>query len=160
MVKLPAARSVVALATTPDAQDEVVARLFTSTVWLATVAPEAAEAVTMLEFDEVTVRADRGPVKLLSAWTSLSRLVVSVCSCVSALVWLLSVASWFCQSVSGCWAAVTAAFTAEVTSMPEEEAPVAACRIELRSIPEVEDDEVEAKSEFNADVELMSMSCP
>ena len=98
----------------------------------------------MLESEEDTVTADKGPVMLLRDCMSLSRLVASVCSWVKAVVWLCSVVSWFSQDCSGASAAVTAALTAEVTSMPEEDAPVAACRIWLRSMPDEE--EVDASS--------------
>ena len=54
----------------------------------------------MLESEEVTVRADKGPVMLLSATTSLSMLVVSVWSR-QAVLWLCRVLSWFSQAVSG-----------------------------------------------------------
>jgi hypothetical protein len=40
--------------------------------------PDAAVAVRILGFDEVTVVAEIGPVRLLRARTSLSRLVASV----------------------------------------------------------------------------------
>jgi hypothetical protein len=46
----------------------------------------------MLEFEEVTVLADKGPVMLLSACTSLSMFVVSVWSWVRAFAWLCRVA--------------------------------------------------------------------
>src|ERR1035441_371316 len=87
---------------------------------------------------------------------SLSRFVVSVWSWVRAVFWLFKRACWFCQAVSGARAAVRAAFTAEVTSMPAADAPVAACRIWLRSIPDEED--VEANSVFNAEVELIEFA--
>jgi hypothetical protein len=41
------------------------------------------------------------------------------------------VACWAFQAVSGARAAATADATAAVTSMPAEEEPVAACRIEV-----------------------------
>jgi hypothetical protein len=78
MVKLPAARGVVALATGPEAQEAVVARPLTTTMWFPAVLPEAADAVTTLELEEVTVRADKGPVRELRACMSLSRFVASV----------------------------------------------------------------------------------
>jgi hypothetical protein len=54
---------------------------------------------------------------------------------------------------------VIAELTAEVTSMPDEEDPVAAWRIELRSI-EDEDDVEDERSESNADTELISAPIP
>jgi hypothetical protein len=83
---------------------------------------------------------------------SLSRFVTSVWIWLMALVWLCSVDSWFCQACSGAWAAVTAEFTADVTSMPGELAPSAASRMELRSI--LDDDDPES-NESNAEMELM-----
>ena len=68
--------------------------------------------------------------------------------------WLCSVDCWFSHAVSGARAAVKAEFTAAVTSMPEDEDPVAAWRIELISMPELEDEE--PKSEFKADTELIT----
>jgi hypothetical protein len=56
--------------------------------------------------------------------------------------------------VSGASAAVTAALTAEFTSMPGVDAPVAASRISLR-LMELED----PSSEFNAEIELMDFVC-
>ena len=78
MVKLPAANGVVALATTPEAQELVLARLLTTTVWFPDALPEAAVALTMLELEELTVRADRGPIREFIACMSLSRFVASV----------------------------------------------------------------------------------
>ena len=49
-----------------EVHDAVAARLFTTMTWLPTVAPDAALALRMLEFDEATERAAKGPVKLLS----------------------------------------------------------------------------------------------
>lgn len=66
--------------------------------------------------------------------------------------------SWFSHEVSGALAAVIAELTAEVTSMPVEADPVAACRIELISMPELEVD-ADANSEFKADTELINLAC-
>jgi hypothetical protein len=46
--------------------------------------------------------------------------------------------------------------TAEVTSIPADDAPVAAWRIWLRSIPDAGD--VEANSELSAEVELIEVA--
>ena len=48
-----------------------------------------------------------------------------------------------------------AASTAEVTSMPVEVAPVAAVSSELRSMEDELAEELDDKSEFKADVELI-----
>ena len=72
---------------------------------------------------------------------SLSRLVVAVLICVNAVVSPASSVSCAFQIFSGPSAAVTAEFTAEVTSMPADDAPVAASRIELMSTEVVELDE-------------------
>ena len=111
--------------------------------------PDAAEAVTILEFEEVTALADKGPIKLFSDCMSLSSEVTSVWIVVKALLWLCSVDCCDSHAVSGASAALTAALTAEVTSMPELDDPVAASRIELRSI----DDELfdEDRSELNTE---------
>ena len=101
MVKLPPASGVVALATVPEAQEAVLARLLTITVWFPTALPDEADAETMLESEDVTVLADRGPVMLLSACTSLSMLLASVWSWVRSVDWLCSVACWFSHAVSG-----------------------------------------------------------
>ena len=56
------------------------------------------------------------------------------------------------HAVSGARAAVMAAFTAEVTSSPEDEDPYAACRMELRSI---EDDDPDPRRELSAEKDPM-----
>jgi hypothetical protein len=58
---------------------------------------------------------------------------------------------------SGASAAVTAALTAEFTSIPGVDAPNAACRMALRLMSEVEDDD--PNREFNAESELISFAC-
>ena len=78
IVKLPAGRSVALLAKVPDVHEAVAARSFTTTEWFPTVLPEAAEAETTFEFEELTVIAERGPVTLLRLWTSESRVEASV----------------------------------------------------------------------------------
>jgi hypothetical protein len=52
---------------------------------------------------------------------------------------------------------VIAEFTAAVTSMPDDDAPIAAWRIELRSI---EVDEVDESRELIADTELITVPIP
>ena len=61
--------------------------------------------------------------------------------------------------VSGALAAVIAEFTAAVTSMPDDDAPVAACRIELRSMAEDDEDDDES-SESSAETELLTVPIP
>jgi hypothetical protein len=57
------------------------------------------------------------------------------------------------QICSGASAAVTAAFTAAVTSIPGEEDPKAASRIELMSMPD--DPDADDKSELSEDAEVL-----
>ena len=61
--------------------------------------------------------------------------------------------SWFSQVCSGASAAVTAEFTAAVTSIPGEEAPKAASRMELMSTPDEEEDD--DKSELSDDAKVL-----
>jgi hypothetical protein len=110
-------------------------------------------AVTTLEFDEVTVVAESGPVRLLSAWTSLSRFVASVWIWVNAVVWLWRAVICDCQASSGASAAVTAELTAALTSMPALEAPVAASRMSLISI--ADEGLIEESRELRDEVELI-----
>ena len=117
--------------------------------------PEAAEAETTSELEELTVIADSGPVKLLRFCTSLSRVDASVWICVSALIWLCRVLSSVCQACSGASAAVIAEFTAAVTSIPDEEAPVAASRIELMSMGDEEEDIDESRELSDEDAVLI-----
>ena len=66
--------------------------------------------------------------------------------------------SSFSQVSSGASAAVTAEFTADVTSMPGVEAPSAASRIELRSIPDEEDPDDKRALSADADVLIINAS--
>ena len=86
MVKLSAGKAVVSLATALEDHDAVVARLLTTTMLFPTAAPADAEPVTTLGLEELTVAADKGPVRLLSDCTSLSRLVASVWRLLRAVV--------------------------------------------------------------------------
>jgi hypothetical protein len=47
--------------------------LFTTTVWLPAAVPVAAVAVTSLLLEEVTVRTDKGPVKVFRFCMSVAR---------------------------------------------------------------------------------------
>ena len=78
MVKLPAGTAVELPANVPDVHEAVVAVLFTMTSWFPAELPEAAEAVTTFELEEVAVIAESGPVILLKLCISLSRLDASV----------------------------------------------------------------------------------
>jgi len=156
MVIVSAGRSVLAVAATLEAYEAVLARLLTTTTLLPVVLPDTAEAVSTFEFEDVAVTLDNGPVMLFNACISLSRLVESLWICFNALVWLANVVSCDCQVFSGASAAVTAAFTAEVTSIPGVDAPVAACRIALRSMASAEFEP--ESSEFNAESELMGVA--
>ncbi len=118
IVKLSDGRAAVALATVVEVKEAVLARLFTTTVLFPATLPDAAVAVTTLLLEDATVLADNGPVRLLSACISLSRLVVAVCICVKSEVWLWSVVISAFQTFSGASAAVTAELTADVTSIP------------------------------------------
>ena len=109
----------------------------------------------MLELEEVTVIADSGPVMLFSDCTSLSRADASVWIWVSALIWLCRVLPSVSHACSGARAAVTAEFTAEVTSIPDEEAPVAASRIELMSMDDEEEDNDESRELSDDDAVLI-----
>lgn len=117
--------------------------------------PETAEAETTLEFEELTVIADSGPVKLLRFCTSLSRVDASVWICVRALIWLCKVLSSVCQACSGASAAVTAAFTADVTSIPGEDAPNAASRMELMSMDDEEVGDMDESRELSDDDDVL-----
>ena len=68
----------------------VLAKLLTTTTWLPATVPVAAVAVTSL-LEDVTVRAARGPVRVLSDARSVVTAVVAVWIAVSAVVWLVSV---------------------------------------------------------------------
>jgi hypothetical protein len=144
----------VAFVTAVEEKDAVLAKVFTTTMLFPTALPGAAEAVTTLGFDEVADAAARGPVRLFSDCMSLSRFVASDWRLVRADVWFCKVVCSFSQLVSGASAPVMDALTADETSMPGDEAPVAASRIWLRSV--AADD---PRSEFNAESELMIFSC-
>jgi hypothetical protein len=107
--------------------------------------------------EEVTVIADSGPVMLFRDCTSLSRADASVWIWVSALIWLCRVFPSVCHACSGARAAVTAEFTAEVTSIPDEEDPVAASRIELMSMADEEEDKDESR-ELSDDDDVLIMT--
>jgi len=125
----------------------------TTTILSPVAVPEAAVAVTTLEFDEDTADVESGPVKLLSACMSSSRAVASVWIFVRAVVWLSNVSSSDSHAVSGASAAVTAELTADVTSIPAVEAPIAASRISLISI--ADEELVEERSELSDEVVLI-----
>src|SRR5579863_7304057 len=116
----PVGKSVVATGPVIEVEDHdaVLARPLTTITLLLDVVPGAAEPVTIPEFDEVTVVAYRGPVRLFSACMSLSRLVASVWRLVSADVWFCNRVCCDSQLFSGASAAVIDALTAEFTSMP------------------------------------------
>jgi hypothetical protein len=154
MVKLSDGRVVLALATAVDEKEAVLARLFTTTVTFPAALPDAAVAVTTLLLEDATVLSDNGPVRLLSDCISLSRLVVSVLICVNAEVWLCSRVICAFQIFSGPSAAVTAELTAEVTSSPGVDAPIAASRMELISTAVAELDD--PSSEPNKEDELIN----
>ena len=75
IVKLSTGSAMEAFATVVEANDAVVARLLTATTLFPVVLPKAAVAVTTPVFEDDTVVAANGPVRLLSATISLSRLV-------------------------------------------------------------------------------------
>ena len=128
----------------------------TTTTFVPVAAPEDV-AVATEEFEDVTVVLDRAPDRLLSASASLLSVVASVWIWVNAESWLDTVVSCDSHTSSGASAAVTAAFTAAVTSMPGVDAPVAASRISLRSMESAAEED-EDRSEFSAEVELMNFS--
>ena len=129
-----------------------------TTITLVPVAvPAAAVAVTTFEFEEVTVVLDNEPVRLLRSCTSLSRVVAAVWIAVKAVSWLDSVLSCDCHVSSGASAAVTAAFTASVTSMPGVDEPVAASKMALKSMESAAFDE-ESNDDNDDDTELMKVA--
>jgi len=154
MVKLSAGTAVAAVAIVVEVKEAVLARLFTTTVVFPAAVPDAAVAVTTPLLEDATELAANGPVKLLSDCISLSRLVVAVWMLVKSEVWLWSVVISAFQIFSGLSAAVTAEFTAAVTSSPGVDAPIAASRIVLMSIAFAELDD--PSSEFNAEDELIN----
>jgi hypothetical protein len=110
------------------------------------------EAVAILESVEVAERVENTPEVLLSVLKSFSRVVTWPSTVVRSLPWLFSVACCAFHCVSGARAAVTAAFTAAVTSIPSELEPVATSNSELKSIPlEDVDDELEPSNEAKLD---------
>ena len=76
IVKLSVGSAVEVLATAVEAKEAVLARLLITTTLFPVALPEAAVAVTKLVFEEDTVVAASGPVKLFKACISLSRLEV------------------------------------------------------------------------------------
>ena len=73
MVKLPAGNAEELWANTPEVHEAVVARLLTTTTWVPSALPAAAEAETMLELEEETVLAESDPARLPRSCMSLSR---------------------------------------------------------------------------------------
>jgi hypothetical protein len=76
-VKDPAARGAIALGSRLEYHEPAAARLFTTTVWSPRTVPSAAVAVTSL-LEDVTVRADSGPVRVFSASISVAIAAVAV----------------------------------------------------------------------------------
>jgi hypothetical protein len=132
----------------------VLARFVTTTVLFPAALPDAAVAVTTLLLEDATVLADNGPVKLLSDCMSLSRFVVAVWILVKSEVRLWSVVISAFQMFSGPSAAVTAELTADVTSSPGVDAPIAASRMELMSMAVAELDD--PSNEPNKEDELIN----
>jgi hypothetical protein len=160
-VKLSDGRSVLVFATAVEEKEAVLARFVTTTEVFPATVPGDAVAVTTLLLEEATALSDSGPVRLLSDCMSLLRLVVSVLICVIAAVWLASSVICAFQILSGPSAAVTAELTADVTSSPGVDAPIAASRMELISTDVAEFDE--PSNELNKELVLISgalSSCP
>jgi hypothetical protein len=65
--KLPEESAVLPLAAGLEYEELVVARLFTTTTWFPATDPAAADAVTMLEFEDVAAMDNNVPVGSLSA---------------------------------------------------------------------------------------------
>ena len=150
--KLPAESPVLLVATGKvEYHEEVVARLLTSISFVPVVAPAAAEAVTTFVFEESAEIDANDPVRLFSELKSFS----------TEETWLLTVfrslsSPWIvvacaCHCVSGVSAAVTAAFTASVTSMPSELEPVATSSSELKLMPLDEDALLDPSNDARAD---------
>jgi hypothetical protein len=76
-VKDPAAREAVGLDSRLEYHEPWAARLLTTTEWSPRTVPSAAVAVTSL-LEDVTVRADSGPVRVFSASISVAIAVVAV----------------------------------------------------------------------------------
>jgi hypothetical protein len=104
--------------------------------------------------EEFTERAENAPERLFSVPRSFSSVDTALVMVFRSLSWPVIVVCCACHWTSGARAAVTAAFTAEVTSIPSELEPVAASSSELKSIPlEDDDDEVVPNKEDRADDE-------
>ena len=73
IVKVPVVSVAVALDSRSEYHDPVVAGLVTTTVWTPATVPVAAVAVSSVLLEEVTVRAARGPVRVLSDCMSFAR---------------------------------------------------------------------------------------
>jgi hypothetical protein len=157
-VKEVAGRAAVGLASRSEYQAPVVARLLTTTLCVPATVPLAAVALTALDNDDVTVRAESGPLSVLSACMSLETACVAVCIAVSAVVWLLREVISVFQTFSGARAAAMAAATAWVTSIPAVADPELAARMELMSTAELVVEEEEPRSELTEDTELMMRS--
>jgi hypothetical protein len=80
--------------------DPVLARLLTTTVWVPVAVPVAAVAVRSLVFEDDTVLAARGPVRVLRDCISVARASVAVSIEVSAVVWLVRVVWSACHARS------------------------------------------------------------
>jgi len=93
-------KAVVELVSSSEYHDPVVARLLTTTLWAPVTVPVAAVAVRYALLEEVTVRAAKGPVKLLSDSISVEIDSVAVWIAVNAVVWLVSVVWSACQTRS------------------------------------------------------------
>jgi hypothetical protein len=144
----------VGLVSRSEYHEPVVATLLTTTVCIPGAVPVAADAVRSLLFDEVTVRAARGPERVFSDCMSVARASVAVCIAVKAVVWLVNVAISAFHCVSGARSAAMPAATAAVTSMPGVVAPATEARILLISMAEFV--VVEDRSELIEDVELIA----
>jgi hypothetical protein len=100
MVSAEDGKAVVELVSSSEYHDPVVARLLTTTLWAPVTVPVAAVAVRYALLEEVTVRAAKGPVKLLSDSISVEIDSVAVWIAVNAVVWLVSVVWSACQTRS------------------------------------------------------------
>jgi hypothetical protein len=110
----------------------------------------------MSALDEVTVRAESGPVRLFNDCRSVVIAAVAVCIAVKAVVWLVSVVTSAFHAASGARSAAIPAATAAVTSMPGVVAPTDAARIELMLTAGVVV-VVDPRSVLTADTELMDL---
>lgn len=73
-----AGRLAVGLLSRLEYHDPVLARLLTTTVWVPVAVPVAAVAVTSLLFEELTILAARGPVRVFRFCMSVARASVAV----------------------------------------------------------------------------------